>query len=456
MGNYFGIYSHSGMHGAYRITRESELDASPATRRRILMADSASISPEEWERIFCYYGSVAPDDVMAGVEMPRVSGELAYFRARGTKHPALAGKRPLTSCVAILPERGEIAFASVDSPDLRFADQGLQLDAARDVKGIAVDLQTVADGSLIITVIGTLKPTERHDGSLMRLAPGAEQPLALADGLHRPVAASPFDANGDQLIDFLICEFGHHTGELSWLETRADGAHQKHTILDKPNAIAAIPQDADADGDTDIYALFAGGREGIWLFTNDGVGGFAGKELIAFPAATGSVSLRLVDIDGDGDQDLLHVAGDNDDSSPILKPYHGLRLFLNDGAGTFALAQFYRMHGAYQVEAADFDLDGDLDIALCSQFGDATNLADQAFVLLENGGDLGFAPRSHPATYGIRWMRMDAEDFDGDGDVDIVLGAMIPRHKDWLQPAGEILKRWQDAPEVLLLENLTK
>lgn len=455
MGNYFGIFSHKGHFGEYRITREQELVENPETRLRILMADTAQIEPDAWEKIMCYYGQRAPEALVTGV-LAKVSNEQANFRARGLKHPSLSGQRPLTSCVSFLPKHGAIAFASLDSPDVRFADRNLNLSATKDARGTAVDVQADSDGTLVITVIGSIKPSEMRTGLLLKLAPGASTPVLIADKLHRPVSGVPFDANGDGASDFLVCEYGHHTGALTWLEWQVGGDYQKHTILDKANPVAAIPQDADADGDLDIYALFAGGREGIWRFINDGKGNFEGEELIEFPAPTGSVDLELVDIDLDGDQDLLHVAGDNDDSSPILKPYHGLRIFLNDGKGGFSLAHFHPMHGAYAVEAADFDLDGDIDIALCAQFGDYANHPEQAFVLLENSGQLEFTVKSHAATHGVRWARMDAADFDADGDADIVLGAMIPRGKDWLKPDGEILKMWQNAPEILLLENLSR
>lgn len=453
MGSYFGIKEHHGMYGHRLVLREPELNQLPETRAQIRMMDEQIIPSEDWEQILCYYHYHAPEDIMEGVSMPKIKGTLQYFKARSMKHPAMKGMRPQTTCVKILPSSASIAFASYRSPDLRFANKEMKLTrVVRDLPGIT-DIEQISDGTLIFNSIGTLKPTEKKQGKLIK---HQKNSVELATGLHRPVSSKPFNANGDQLSDFLICEYGHYTGRLSWLETLPNQSHKKHLILEKANPVAAHPCDADGDGDTDIYALFAGGSEGIWLFSNDGKGSFTGKELVTFAPTMGSNALKVVDIDLDGDLDLLHVAGDNDDTSKTLKPYHGLRIYLNDGQQNFALSQHYPMHGAYQAEATDFDLDGDIDIALCSQFPDYHNHPEQSFIILMNEGELNFTARSHVATHGYRWTVMDAADIDADGDTDIVLGSMLVDDNTWLNPGPSTLHKWNNAPEILFLENTTK
>lgn len=453
MGSYFGIREHRGMYGNRLILREPELRALPETRALIRMMDEQIIPSEDWEKILCYYHYHAPQDLMAGITMPKVVGNLRNFQAHSMKHPAMEGVRPQTTCVKILPDSQSIAFSSYRSPDLRFTNKYMQITRVnRDLPGIT-DIEQTPDGAMIINSIGILKPTEKREGKLIK---HNGRSVVLASELHRPVSSKPFDANGDKLSDFLICEYGHYTGRLSWLETLPDKSLKKHLILEKANPVSAHPCDADGDGDTDIYALFAGGSEGIWLFLNDGKGDFTGKELVTFLPTTGSNALKVVDLDLDGDLDLLHVAGDNDDTSKILKPYHGLRIYLNDGQQNFSLSQHYPMHGAYQTEAADFDLDGDMDIALCSQFPDYRNHPEQSFIILMNEGELNFTAKSHVATHGYRWTVMDAADIDADGDTDIVLGSMLVDDHTWLNPDPNTLKKWNNTPEILFLENTTK
>ena len=80
------------------------------------------------------------------------------------------------------------------------------------------------------------------------------------------------------------------------------------------------------------------------------------------------------------------------------------------------------MYGAHFAKAADFDADGDLDIAASAFFPDFSSEKPEQFTYLENLGDLKFKPSTHVETYQGRWMTMDVGDYDLDGDEDIALG----------------------------------
>ena len=49
----------------------------------------------------------------------------------------------------------------------------------------------------------------------------------------------------------------------------------------------------------------------------------------------GSSYLELADMNNDGHLDILYTNGDNADYSYVLKKYHGLRIFINDGKNQF-------------------------------------------------------------------------------------------------------------------------
>ena len=153
------------------------------------------------------------------------------------------------------------------------------------------------------------------------------------------------------------------------------------------------------DGQPDLLVLMAQGDEGIYLFTNHN-GRFTEKRLLRFPPVYGSTYFDLVDFNRDGHPDILYTCGDNADLSPVLKEFHGIYLFTNDGAMNFTQAYFFPLHGAYKALAEDYDQDGDLDIAAISFFPDYQRSPEESFVYLENQGKLRFRAasmhRSHP------------------------------------------------------------
>ena len=112
--------------------------------------------------------------------------------------------------------------------------------------------------------------------------------------------------------------------------------------------------DVDGDGLPDLY--FCGLQVDNRLYRN--LGGWSFEDVTA-ESGTGcprqySTGAILVDVDGDGDNDLL-VTG-------LAK---GARLFLNDGSGRFdehAGSGLFPKLGATSMAMADIDSDGDLDL----------------------------------------------------------------------------------------------
>lgn len=307
--------------------------------------------------------------------------------------------------------------------------------------------------NLYLTLIGRLLPSDELVGSVGWFNPGTGRFETHLQNLRRPTDALEADLNGDGQNDVIVCQFGNRLGRLSWFEKLGKGQFVEHLLLDRPGAVQAYVVDANTDGRPDVLVLTAQGREGIYLLKNEGGGRFREQAVIEQHPAFGYSQLELIDFNRDGHIDLLTVNGDGGDYPTRPRAYHGIRLYLNDGRFNFREVWFHPMNGAYQAAVADFDGDGDLDVAAISFFPDYEKAPDDSFLLLENLGDFKFQPWSLPEARHGRWLRMDAGDLDGDGDIDLALGSFLPGPETI--PIPDALRTlWQtNRISVLLLEN---
>jgi len=413
------------------------------------------LSEDDWQHLLDYYGATSPDSLPGqGRQEPIAMQGLSLFDVR---EPDLRYNTPATTYVkidTIAGERGVICYDYNYRKLYRFSPELRVIDSVTDRGGI-VDMER--DGSEWVSCdIGELNPNNGKSGKLERILPRPEQPWvadtpALFAPLARPVQLAEADLNGDGRMDWVVCEFGNLIGSLSWLENKGGNKFERHVIRAVPGAIRVYVNDYNHDGLPDLWVLFAQGDEGIFLFTNQGNGRFTQQALIRFPPCYGSSYFELVDFNKDGYPDILYTCGDNADYSPVLKPYHGIYIYLNDGHNHFTQRYFFPMNGCYKAVARDFDGDGNLDIAAISFFPDLKHQPEEAFVYLENKGDYDFRPHSLPEAQRGKWLTMDVGDLDGDGKPDIVLGNFSLRSA--VTRAGVDFKK---GPPFLVLKNRSK
>lgn len=407
----------------------------------------AILTNEEWKQIEAFYLSQAPEKLATPISTP-IQQQLDLFKI---KKAPVSPSIPGTTLV-------------------RFTQNGYFIGDAQqksihqfDKNGKLIGEMTVGEGSisisgssraLLLTLMGSFSPTDFPGGKILSIPPSFDKaPKVLIDGLQRPVHTSYGDLNADGRLDVVTCEFGKWTGSLSWWELPAGQPAVRHPLRQAPGATKAYIRDLNGDQLPDIIALFAQGDEGIFIFYNEGGGNFRQERILRFQPSYGSSFFKLVDWDNDGFEDILYTAGDNADYAPVLKPYHGIYIFRNNGKNQFKQHLFIPLHGAYAALAEDFDSDGDNDIAAISFFPDFSDEKHSSFVFYENNGEEHFTAYTFPENQIGRWLVMDAGDPDQDGDIDLILGSLAFEVVD---DQFGYLKNWiKNGPPYVILENKT-
>lgn len=310
------------------------------------------------------------------------------------------------------------------------------------------------DNEQYFVEVGILDPSQNVEGSLTKLIDGENEWLPMA--LHRPVHLLVHDLNNNGIHELVVSEFGDETGQLSLISKSKNDEYTRTSLLNLPGCVRTIAKDMNEDGKTDLVVMTTQGNESITILYQNNDLSFTAKKVIEFSPVYGSSWFEMFDYNGDGYEDIVTVNGDNADKSYIGKPYHGMRIHLNDGKNNFEESFFYPMYGATRVVANDFDGDGDVDFGLISCFPDYESAPERSFVYLENSNPetFEFVTFTLNNPFEGRWFLMDAADVDQDGDVDLVLGSLTYA----FTPVPErFSKQWKTSKnDILVLKNKLK
>jgi hypothetical protein len=297
----------------------------------------------------------------------------------------------------------------------------------------AVDVDRDGDVDLLVAALGFLFPNNNRVGS------------TLVSGVARAADARAADFDGDGDLDVSVAGFGYDDGETSWLENRGGWTFTQHVLQRLSGPINAVPTDVDRDGRLDIVALVSQEWEEIWAFLGDGRGGFTPRMLWGSTNPDfGSSWLTMVDLDRDGDDDILYANGDAFDyAPPNSRPWQGVQWLENKGQLSFELHRMTDLQGASSPEAADLDGDGDLDVLVVTANNDWDNPGAPSLLWLENDGRMGFTARGL-ASSPTHLLTLSVGELDGDGKVDVAAGGMhisrpydrIGRVTAWLTAGG--------------------
>ncbi|MEK6257576.1 MAG: VCBS repeat-containing protein [Planctomycetota bacterium] len=303
-----------------------------------------------------------------------------------------------------------------------------------------VDLNGNGEPDLVVADLGSFSPADHDRGRVVWLpdvgvGSSAQQGTPLIEGLGRVADVQPTDFDGDGDTDFVVAEFGwHKTGRVIWLRNDGNATSPKFEldVLDpRPGAIHVPVTDLNRDGRPDVVALISQEFEVIEAFLNRGDGTFEKARVhAADDPSFGSSGIQLIDMDGDGDEDVLSANGDTFDSK-LLKPYHGIQWLENTGGFPFVPHRLTSMPGVHRVLAGDLDGDGDLDIVAgallpTANLEEAVSLKLHSLIWLEQR-EPGKFIRHAIETANCVHATLELADFDGDGDLDIATGSFRDR-----------------------------
>lgn len=315
---------------------------------------------------------------------------------------------------------------------------------ARDLAfGLTAPVRTaVADmdgdhlADLVVADIGVLFPADTDQGRIVilhALPNGSYEPAPVLDHVGRSVCAEPGDLDGDGDLDLTVCVFGHmRTGSFGWLEQTAPLRFLYHVLAEQPGHIVSYPVDVDGDGDLDLLDSVAQQTEQVQLWRNNGRGHFE-VEVLAAGGVTyyGMSGLWPADLDGDGDVDIVAAHGDVFDndlpSFEHVDSFYGVFWLENDGRGHFSRHDLGGDWGAYGLATTDVDRDGDTDIVVSNfqfQGGEVANRT-VSLTWLENDGHRHFTRHDVPGAP-QNLITAAAGDLDGDGRNELLVGSHYP------------------------------
>ncbi|TWR25839.1 VCBS repeat-containing protein [Mucilaginibacter pallidiroseus] len=388
--------------------------------------DTTGLSLQEWQRIVNYYKTLAPDTLAAAKPPVPLQNDWAGFELKKSKPTS---EISFTTLAAFNPANGKIYTSDVMGSDLT---EWVNYKPVRTAKlpSPAVHanfgIDSAAAGQFMLSSIGRLDNVDFPNGRIVKAYAGNAGIIKTKDEyteLPRPVQTLNADFDKDGKSELVVLGQGHLHGGVYVFKTNGAGALQQFaTVSDKPGAVQAVAGDFNSDGWLDIMVLYGVNDESLTLYLNNKKGGFTAKDLLRFPPVSGSTSFQLTDIDHDGQPDLIYTCGYNFRDSRILKPYHGMYIYKNTGNFDFKQSWFYPINGCTKAIAADFDRDGDIDIASIAFFADMKNKPAEEFIYFEQNAAMKFTPHAIPVSQYGRWMTLDVNDVNKDGKPDIILG----------------------------------
>jgi MYXO-CTERM domain-containing protein len=192
--------------------------------------------------------------------------------------------------------------------------------------------------------------------------------------------------------------------------------------------------DVDGDGDLDLVAVNCGGffstpqPQQLVVWENDGAGVFTDASSTFGPLVAPLRQVAFGDVDGDGDVDMM---------APSAGSVQSDRLFIQTAPGVYVEEGATRLPAnsssdAGGVRFGDLDDDGDLDLVQVEGYLD-DNAAPARILLNDGAGSFTVTSTTVPtAKNGINPDDVDLADVDGDFDLDILINFHQGQNSLWI------------------------
>ncbi len=213
------------------------------------------------------------------------------------------------------------------------------------------------------------------------------------------------DVDGDDYLDMAIVSENSSDVRVFKNNANATGAYTTPNFSVTNVATQPSPNenaDLNGDGNIDIVTCNSiGGGGSISVLMGDGQGHFA--PAVTYNMGSDPHGLALLDVDGDGDVDVVTANQGSDD----------LALRRNNGDGTFGPVTFFEGGGSgeYSVAAADMNNDGITDLVVGMR-------SSQNIVVHLGNGNGTFTPQAPQSAGGGVWMIV-CGDIDANGNMDV-------------------------------------
>ncbi|WP_420570978.1 T9SS type A sorting domain-containing protein [Kordia sp.] len=250
---------------------------------------------------------------------------------------------------------------------------------------------------------------------------GAKQLIVSPSSTTALTRLQVFDINNDNYMDIMyVYEYPEYNGQgnvesignaVLWIENiNGSGVFgSPQGIVSSYDGIGNIRvSDIDGDGDLDVVYESYCCNAFQWRENVDGQGNFDLGGYIPSSYIYNSSAGDIEDIDGDGDMDIISTNSSSIDGIIWSENTDGLGNFNAEHVVTAQTESYY-------LKVVDLDNDGDMDVL---SFSDLSS--NNKMVWYENTDGLGTFGPEQIIVNNVNYINIDVNDIDGDGDMDIL------------------------------------